>query len=153
MQTQNCSHGAPWFRCTSLFIWDGLNKRNWWPKKNLVVLICLSVSVIKRLWTKTTWEGKSLFHLTGYSPSSRKAKAGAQSRDRGWALFTGLLPNSCLTTFLTQCTGVVAPTLSWAFLNQLAVKKKPHKHAHRSICWTQFFWGFSLLVCQVYPSH
>lgn len=105
--------------------------------------------------------GKGLFWLTGYSSSPREAKTrmwrqNVKSRPQRM-LLSGLfiwLPQ--LPTLLVYSTslssrhtwlGMIPPTVDWAVLCQLTVKKMPHRLFLRPIRWRQFFPGNSSL-CQ-----
>ena len=52
----------------------------------------------------------------------------------------------CLASFLIQprstSLGTALPTVGWALLHQLAIKKMPQRPAHRPISWKKFLrWG------------
>lgn len=40
--------------------------------------------------------------------------------------------------YFISCPGMAQPTVGWASLHQLAIKKMSNKHAHRPISWGQF---------------
>lgn len=96
-------------------------------------------------WPKTTWARNCLFWLKGYSQLSREAEAetkpGPQRTAGHW-----LLSLVCPVTFLTQprstSLGMAPPTVGWALLCQLAIKKMPQRLVHRPISWKKFLsWG------------
>lgn len=108
----------------------------------LIVMFYMSsivyVAVKKKTLAKTTCTGKALFHLIGYNTSGRDAKAGGQGRSLKQKT-TALLLDSHSTTFLIQALGrpsfprIALLTELWALLHQSAVKKTPHRQAHRSM--------------------
>lgn len=98
----------------------------------------LSVAVIITK-TKSNLEEGLFFHLTSYSKSLRKA--GAQRQKPGTntmgehCLMPSFLSITQLGCFLIQLRisylRVVPPTVGWALLNQLAIKKMPYRYVHR----------------------
>jgi len=104
--------------------------------RSATVLGCFAVARIKH-WPETTWGGKGLFQLTGYSPSRREARTRTQGRNtearteqrpqRSRKLLTGLLSRAYPACFpiLPRAThpGVVPPTVVWARQPPPLIKK------------------------------
>lgn len=94
------------------------------------VLICLLPWY--EAWPKTAKWGKSLFHLTGCSPSSREAKKGTRGRrlkqNHGRRCLEACFSTATFHTTPADLTMKVLHTVSLALLPQWVIKTIPFTH-------------------------
>lgn len=93
---------------------------------------------------KAAWRQKHLFgmYFHYWWESEQKFNVETWSRNHRGLLITGSRPLTYSAILRIQPRPIflraVLPTVVWAFLNHLAIKKMSHRHAYRPIWWWQF---------------